>query len=341
LTISGEFVKIELIEPAKAMLAKVTSKWRVVALMDQTRRQPYNKPAITYEEQVELLQQRGMIIEDIANAEFCLQHINYYRLTAYWLPFEEDHETHKFRPNTSFDEVLALYNFDRELRLLILDAIERIEVSVRAHWSYQLGHLHGPHAHLNSALFNDRYWKKNLDQLTEEVRRSSKERFIKHYQNNYKEVLPPVWVVSEVMSFGLLSRWYKSLITSTRNLVSKVYDLDYEIFVSWLYHLSSVRNLCAHHSRIWNRNFEVSPTLVKNETRPISSQFVCNSKKIYNTLIILLYFMDRISPGHSWREKLISVIKNDTSPITSIDCISAMDFPENWTQSPLWQVNSV
>jgi hypothetical protein len=286
-------VRIELIEPAKAMLAKVSSKWRVVALMDQTRRQPYNKPAITYEEQVELLQQRGMIVEDVAKAEFYLQHINYYRLTAYWIPFEEDHETHKFRPNTSFDEVLALYNFDRELRLLVLDAIERIEVSVRAHWSYQLGHLYGPHAHLKQELFDSKYWEKNLDQLTEEVRRGSGEIFIKHYLNNYEEELPPIWVVSEIMSFGLVS----------------------------------------------NREFTKTPNIVKNKR--IRSLFVKGSRKIYNTLIILLYFMDAISPRHSWREKLISVIKNDTSPITSIDCISAMDFPENWTQSPLWQVNSV
>ena len=310
-------------------------------LVDHTINKLYNKPAITYKEQVELLQQRGMIIDDVAKAEFYLQHINYYRLTAYWIPFKEDHETHKFRPNTSFDEILALYNFDRELRLLVLDAIERIEVSVRAHWSYQLGHLHGPHAHLKQELFNSKYWINDLSKLNQEVERSSKETFIRHYQNNYKEVLPPVWVVSEIMSFDSLSKWYKSIQPKEiRSAIAHIYNLDDAVLESWLNHLSSVRNYCAHHSRIWNREFTRTPTGVKQERNRVKSQFV-NSRKIYNTLIILLYFMDRISPGHSWREKLISVIKNDTSPITSIDCISAMDFPENWTQSPLWQVNSV
>ena len=106
-----------------------------------------------------------MIIDNAADAEFYLQHINYYRLAAYWLPFEADHTTHQFKPDTRFDDVLNLYTFDRELRLLILDAIERIEVSIRSQWAYHLGQKHGSHAHLDQSLFDPRYWQKNLVQL--------------------------------------------------------------------------------------------------------------------------------------------------------------------------------
>ena len=112
----------------------------------------FAKPATTHAQQVMLLRQRGMVIDDPAAAAFYLQHLNYYRLGAYWLPFEADHATHSFKPGTKFGDVLNLYVFDRELRLLVLDAIERVEVSVRSQWAYQLAHQHGPHAHLDAVL---------------------------------------------------------------------------------------------------------------------------------------------------------------------------------------------
>ncbi len=177
---------------------------------DRTMTRAFNKPATTHAQQVALLQKRGMIIDDVAKAEFSLQHLNYYRLSAYWLPFEADHATHKFKPGTCFNDVLNLYSFDRELRLLVLDSIERIEVSVRSQWAYQIGHLHGSHAHLNSQLFNSKYWQSNLTTLSKEVERSD-ETFIQHLKNTYNEQLPPVWAVCEVMSLGLLSRWFSSL----------------------------------------------------------------------------------------------------------------------------------
>jgi abortive infection bacteriophage resistance protein len=91
------------------------------------------KPATTYSQQIALLQQRGMIIEILAEVEFYLQHLNYYRLSAYRLPFESDHASPQFKSGTHFADVLNLYIFDRELRLLVLDAIERVEVSLCSH----------------------------------------------------------------------------------------------------------------------------------------------------------------------------------------------------------------
>ena len=126
-------------------------------------RRDFGKPAKTFEEQVELLQSRGMIVDDIQEATFYLQHLNYYRLCAYWLDFELDHATHQFKPDTNFKDVLKLYIFDRELRLLVLDGIERIEVSVRSQWAYYLAHRHSPHAHLDSTLFDPKYWRMNLN----------------------------------------------------------------------------------------------------------------------------------------------------------------------------------
>ncbi|AWB35850.1 Abi family protein [Orrella marina] len=110
----------------------------------------FNKPAFTDDQQLDQLIQRGVVCGDRAEALHYLGHINYYRLAAYWLPFEADHASHSFKPGTRFVDVLNLYIFDRELRLLVLDAIERVEVSVRTGWAYTLAHRYGPHAHLNA-----------------------------------------------------------------------------------------------------------------------------------------------------------------------------------------------
>lgn len=294
-------------------------------------RRAFNKPATTYKQQVALLQQRGMTVDNVDKAEFYLQHLNYYRLSAYWLPFEADHVTHKFKPGICFNDVLNLYSFDRELRLLVLDGIERIEVSVRSQWAYQIGHLHGSHAHLDVQLFDTKYWQKNLDSLIKEVARSD-EIFIKHLQNTYSEQLPPVWAVCEVMSLGLLSRWYSSLKPKqTRRAIADIYELDEKVLESWLKHLTLVRNVCAHHSRLWNRDFTITPALPKSKPSQIINQFIPNSRKLYNTLVILIYCMDISSPYNCWRDRLKKLI---TAYAVQV---SAIDFPQNWEQQAIWQ----
>src|SRR5690606_747860 len=166
----------------------------------------FTKPSTTYDQQIAILRQRGMQVDDEEVASFYLQHLNYYRLSAYWLPFEASHNPHQFHSGTRFEDALNLYVFDRSLRLLVLDAIERIEVSVRSQWAYHLAYQHGPHAHLDISLAaNHARWHSDSLKLTKEVQRSD-EVFIRHLKAAYSESLPPVWAVCEVMSLGLLSR---------------------------------------------------------------------------------------------------------------------------------------
>jgi len=277
-----------------------------------------------------------MEISDLSQAEFYLQHLNYYRLGAYWLPFESDHTTHVFRSGTKFEEVLSLYVFDRELRLLMLDAIERVEVSIRSQWAYQIAHLHNPHGHLDATLsVNNSRWQKNLAKLTTEVNRSD-ENFIKHLITNYSEALPPIWAVCEVMSLGLLSRWFDNLKPmKTRRAIAMVYGVDEQVLASWLRHLSLVRNICAHHSRLWNRDFTITPTLPRNKPVGLASQCVLGSRKLYNTLIILLHMMDMIAPKHIWRIRVKDLLKKHEIPVT------AMGFPVDWGESKIWQCSGM
>lgn len=321
-------------EPAKAMRESVSSNWRVFFFLGHAMlpKQPYAKPATTYAKQVEMLRDRGMSFQDEEKAKLYLQHLNYYRLGAYWLPFEEDHATHKFKTGTTFESVLTLYTFDRELRLLLLDAVERIEVSVRAQWAYRMGHLHGPHSHLDQGLAqNCSHWQSNIDDLKKEVGRAD-ETFIPHLSTTYAEDLPPVWAACEVMSLGLLSRWFSNLKPAhTRRLISGVYHLDESVFASWLHHLSVIRNICAHHSRLWDRAFNrVSPKAPLSKPARIVGEFT-DQHRLYNTLVILLHFMDIISPDSSWRERLKALLTLHPQQL------GRMGFPDNWEARLIWQ----
>ncbi len=295
-------------------------------------KRPFSKTPTTYQQQVKLLQQRGMEINDAQSAQFYLRHLNYYRLAAYWLPFEADHKSHTFKAGTSFEQVLNLYVFDRELRLLVLDAIERIEVSVRARWAYEFAHHHGHHAHLDPTLARKRYhWEKNLNQLKGEVARAD-EVFIRHLCQEYSDDLPPVWAVCEVMSLGLLSRWYQNMKPlGTRSAIAKTYGVNERTLQSWLHHLSTVRNICAHHSRLWNRELTVLPTIPAPAPKRLRGQFISESRKIYNSLTMMLHLMNIVAPDHHWRARLISLIDSHSIPV------AAMGFPNDWKTRHIWQ----
>ena len=158
-----------------------SSKRGVTLFLGSFYRMRFNKSHKTVDEQIELLRSRGMVIDDQDTARHYLSHLNYYRLSGYWLPFESDHQNHIFRDGTHFKNVLNLYIFDRELRLLVLDAIERIEISLRTQWVYWMAEDYGPHGYLDHQLSqNPRWFQKNLDDLKSEISRS-KEVFIEHY----------------------------------------------------------------------------------------------------------------------------------------------------------------
>lgn len=292
-------------------------------------RESYAKRALSYREQLELLRRRGLTITDLGAAEFYLANLNYYRLAAYWLPFESDHATHAFMPDATFDRALALYVFDRELRLMVLDALERVEVAVRARWAYELAHAHGPHAHLDQHLHQRTPGAYERDRATlhEAVARAERQEvFIHHLLRKYAEPLPPLWAVCEVMPFGLLSRWYGNLSdVQVRAAIAKEFDLDHRQLASWLHHLTIVRNVCAHHGRLWNREFTVTPTAPKNKPDGLESRWEHGSRQIYNTLLILLHFMDVVAPEHSWRARL----REHLATLDAPGGIEAMGFPAN------------
>lgn len=298
----------------------------------------FTKPALTVNQQISLLEQRGMIVPDRDRAQHYLTHINYYRLRAYWLPFEKaptNGESHTFKPGTNFETVLATYVFDRELRLLLLDAIERVEISLRTTFAQHLACQYGPFAHDDVNLFSQaEEWQKNQAELLKEYQRS-RETFAKHYRESYPALTtPPIWVTCELMTLGHLSRWLKNLAQpADRQAIANNYGLDERVLTSFAHHLTVVRNHCAHHGRVWNRRFALRFTLPTKKPKEIASAFNPGEPQLlYNTLTMLAYLLDLLSPGHHWRRALHQLFAAHPEINQT-----AMGFPAHWREINLWR----
>lgn len=305
----------------------------------KNKAQPYQKLPTSFVDQVALLQSRGLIVPDTAKAEFYLSQLNYYRFAAYCLPFEANHQTHQFTANTRFDDVLNLYVFDRELRLLMLDAIERFEVSLRTQMAYHLSHNHQTaHPHLQADIFHSPLAYGNcITKLAGEVKRS-REEYIKHLTQKYEEELPPIWACVELMTMGQLSHWFANIKKrADRQAICQGYGLDERTIESFCKHLTLIRNYSAHHARLWNRDFTVTMALPKTAPTDLLQSFwqlPANDRrlrKLYNGLVMLAYLMDRISGQHHWKQRLVQLTNQH-----QIDT-SKMGFPSDWKTRPIWR----
>lgn len=220
----------------------------------------------------------------------------------------------------------------------MLKSIECIEISVRTSWAYEISHAYGAHGYL---VWNRRIYSKehqlnaNIAELREQVSRS-REPFIQHYLATYDEELPPAWVACEVMSFGLLSKFYGSLSSiQVRAAISKRYELDQGLFEGLLQHLANVRNICAHHSRLWNRRLPKPMPLPRNKPQGLlqnmntaadsSARFM-----LYNSLVMIKHLINIIEPENNFAFELKQLI-SDYSVNTK-----AMGFPVDWHELPIW-----
>ena len=300
----------------------------------------YAKPSLTIAEQIDHLRSKGMAIEDERSARHWLQHISYYRLSAYWLYFEHPkaNDGPRFREGTTFERVVALYIFDRVLRRLVMRGTEHIEVALRGSWAYQLGQLGDGHSYLDSGLCGDRReFLKNLSKLTGEVS-WSRETYIKHYRENYDTpALPPVWMVAEMMSFGQLSRWYSNLADrALRNRIAEPLGLPETVLVPLIRHITDVRNICAHHGRLWNRGFLQPPKLAQKpvDLRESLDQGATQAPAhLYNGLTMIAHVVRSVAPDSAWVSDVARHILTQPTGDTA-----AMGFPADWQDRPIWRV---
>ncbi len=292
----------------------------------------YTKPALTISDQIKLLESRGLIIANKNRAEKYLANISYYRLSAYMYPFK-DLQTDKFVKGTTFESILDLYLFDRELRLLVFDAIERIEISFRTQLIYQPAIKGGAFWFEDENFFDDKNRLiEHLQKLDNEVKQSY-EVFIDHFFQKYDEDCPPVWISFEVVSLGLLSRFYQNLkFIDAKKEIARHFGLNNpRVFQSWIMSITYIRNICAHHARLWNRTLTNKPTILQSPIKVWISDTNPNNEKLYYFLCCLWYLLREINPENRFIEKLkILFAKYPNTPISS------MGFPKNWEEERFW-----
>lgn len=299
----------------------------------------FSKPPLTIEQQIAHLRAHGMEISDVACAAYWLRHVSYYRLSAYWLAFERPKGSAgiRFLPGTTFERVTALYDFDRNLRRLVMRGSEHVEVALRGSWAYQLAHAGGSHRYLDRALYRDLLeFERGRRRLGVAVAASA-ETYIEHYRTKYdRPKLPPVWMVAEMMSFGQLSRWYSNLKDrELRNRIAQPLGLPETVLVPLIRHVTDIRNICAHHGRLWNRGFLQPPKLArKPDDLNRSLDLVANQApaKLYNALTMINHIVRTVAPNSQWPDDLAALI--DHHPTGAVD---AMGFPGDWKERPLWR----
>lgn len=303
----------------------------------------YNQPPLSYKQQLEQLKSRGLIISDEIKALHLLETISYFRLSGYWYPLLAHPKSNKlFKPDVSFDNIFRLYCFDRELRRLVSSELEKIEIAIRAKMIYVLSHSFGPFWFSNKSLFkNNEDLKASLKKLETERDRSD-EIYIKTFNLNYSNPLPPSWMMLEISSFGNLSSFYLNLKAGRdKRSIANHFGLDEHVFESWIHCLVYVRNICAHHARLWNRRLSITPKIplnpdgkwIKITTLPHENKLdkPINSR-VFFLLSMIVFLLNTINPSHTFKEKLSSLLEK--YPV--IDT-RAMGFPPNWQTEDLWR----
>ncbi len=298
-------------------------------------RTEFTKSPKTTAEHLELLIERGLQISNEDRLIKYLNHIGYYRLSGYMYPFQVSDGSHKFKDATSFDKVLNHYIFDKKLRLLLLDYIERIEVSFRANICNSFSLQFGSHWFLDSNLFNNSSYHTDLISKVRNYCSDASEIFIKSYNQKYDfPDCPPAWMVMETLTFGNLASMYENLKDNDqKKSVAESYNTVVPLFESWLKSINFIRNSCAHHSRLWNRRIPLKPKIPTRKGKRFLEQIDENTdKNLFGILSCMLFILNSISPNSQFKNRLKALFEE--FPDVNI---RHMGFHENWEQEAIWE----
>jgi len=281
------------------------------------------KAPTTYEEQLQILKDRGMEIEDETEAINILKRIHYYRFTAYALSFK-DIPSNTYHPGTSFNKVYRHYMFDAALRNQFMEIVEYIEIALRSQMSYMLAHNYGALGYVESSNFdNAEYHMRFMDSLQNSIRKQSNEVFIIHHREHYQDRFP-VWTAFEVSTISMMSSLYKNLKLKDKKSIAREYylfrDVSYRELENWFHVLTVFRNRCAHYSRLFNYRIPINIKYVRRDrSLRLSTAFIFGA--IFNSK----YLVNDKSIWNNWVTGLSSLIES----YSEVD-ISLLGFPDNW-----------
>lgn len=325
---------------------------------------PYTKAWKSYDEQLEQLIARGLGVTDREASLRYLKRIGYYRISGYWHPLRErsgplvilDANGRKpskircdtvvlddFKHGATFKNAIDLYVFDKKLRMLVLDAIERIEVALRVDISHTLGKL-DPFAYMKPELFHSAFGE-DLDPDSGVTRHHqwigkhaklvsrSREEFVRHNKQKYGLPLA-IWVACEVWDFGTLSTLFGGMRAAEQDEISRVYGISSgRIFASWLRSLNYMRNVCAHHSRLWNRNIVDQPKFPTPEEAPLIDRFRDDQHaraRCYILLLLTKQMVSIINPSSGWSHRMKAHLKSFPALDHLGLNVTGMGAPDDW-----------
>lgn len=295
----------------------------------------YSKQPLDYSEILDLLESRGLIIRDRNKAIECLKVVSYFRLDNYFHPMESDKVQHIFKPGSTFDNAMDLYRFDCDLRELIFTVIQAVEIALRSKMIHHISLQYGAFWFTDVSLFRDaNIHHKCMEQIRQELKRTREEFIIEHSAKYSEPEFPPVWKTLEVTSFGTLSKLFCNFADNKiKKRIAREFNLPQHLVLeSWIKSAVVLRNYLAHHSRVWNRKFPIKPQM----TTPLRGNWVIppvgNYDKLYSQLCYLQYLLNVIRPCNNFSFRLKVLLTEHLNVDTS-----AMGFPGNWLDEPLWR----
>ena len=314
------------------------------------------KPFKSVDDQISILRERGMEIHDLEFARSVLREIGYYRLSGYSYPYravqaEAALLSDNFIVGTTIEKVVKLYRYDQELRAVTGLQLAKIEIVLRVMISHELGRV-DPYIHLSPHKLGKKAWDKNNAQSTEQyamwlekystaVVRSNEDSVV-HYKKKYDAILP-VWVAVHVLDWGSLRMLYDFARDEQRRAVANQLNISESQLSSWLLCLNDVRNVCAHHGRLYSRTFPKSPMLTgEDHELGFLRRFVLddvkegNGKekkgKCFAQFTIIQYLLSKMNL--EGLDELPRLLHNfpEVSPVS----VEYLGVPENWEELPLW-----
>lgn len=285
---------------------------------------------------IELMRSRGLIVDNEAVASHWLETAGYYRITGYGLHFRVRDDngvlTDPFIPGTRFEDLVSLYEFDRHLRLLVLDAVERFEVAFRTRLNNTMAEKHGPHWFMDDSLFSkktDPAGRLLFDhtEFLEAAKKHQQTPFIKKYLSTYADPpYPPCWMLAETITFGTWSRAYGMLVDNQdQKPVSDSFRLSVKEMASFSQAITDLRNKCAHQSRVWDSHYVSGPSR-KGNLRGI----ITDNSRLFAQVAALIYCLWTVEPETRWLERFEELVGS-----CELADHSLMGFPADWKEKLL------
>lgn len=299
-------------------------------------KEKFSKQALSPSELINFLLNQGLVLKSRAQAQRILSVVGYYRLSGYFLKFKSKHNGNKprvFYHGTTFEQVWSIYKFDQELRVLVSDAVEKIEVAFRSAIVNSLSLELGPFWYVENKYFkdNDRFAK--MMQTIKKILNVKQEVFLKHYYKKYfSPTYPPIWMVIETLPFGVCSKLFTNLKSvAHKKAICRLFNQSPTIIDSWMRFLVYIRNLCAHHARLWNRWLVNAPLIPKKNV--YKSEILDKNRSFIAISFVICTLLKEIAPNFFWKERLYILFEK-------YDVVSKNDmgFLNGWRDDPFWKM---